>query len=83
MYFKNSQLVLLAIASATFITACGGGGGNGVPSVSEPIAQEVPASGVMAFINDLIGNTSDDASPIDVSAMTLNEDDSAEPTVVP
>lgn len=83
MYFKNSQLVLLAIASATFITACGGGGGSAGSSVSDPLAQVVPASGVMAFINDLIGNTSDDASPIDVGALSLSEDDSAEPTVVP
>ena len=83
MYFKISHRVLLGSVCAALLSACVGGGGSAGSSVSDPLAQVLPASGVMAFINDLIGNTSDEASPIEVGALTLSEDDSVEPTAVP
>lgn len=80
MYFIKSQLLVLGTVCAALLTACGGGGGGGAVGST---AQVVPASGIVAYFNSLFANTSDDATPVDISLVTLSEDDTAEPADIP
>lgn len=83
MYFKKSHLLVLGTVCAALLTACGGGSGGASIGAGESTAQVVPASGIVAYFNSLFANSNDDATPVDVSLVTLSEDDSAEPAALP
>lgn len=74
----------VALAAAAALSACGGdgnGGGSGSTGASGGIPASALASvdGLMAFMNDLIANRTDETSePIDLGDAALPTDDTTE-----
>ena len=71
----NLKLVLLSIVAAALVGGCGGGGGDEAPAPD--ISQSV--SSLLDFINNLIAGTGENGDLIDVNAINLAVDDTAEP----
>lgn len=79
MHKLNFKLMFGAIVAAAVIAGCGGGGSDdSAAAESASIGQSVTA--LVDFIGRMIKNTSENSDPIDVNALTLAVDDSAEPT---
>ena len=70
----NLKLVLLSIVAAALVGGCGGGGGDApAPDISQSV------SALLDFINNLIAGTGENGDLIDVNAINLAVDDTAEP----
>ncbi len=80
----NRKLWLaMVLSTAMGLSACGGGGGDdtGANVANSPppdIGQNVAS--VLDFMRSLIAGTSETGDPIDVNALTLAVDDTAEPS---
>ena len=81
---KNRKILLAMVLSmALGLSACGGGGGDGTeanvaPSPPPDIGQSVAS--LLDFMRSLIAGTSETSDPIDINALTLAVDDTAEPS---
>ncbi len=76
------RLMLAVLLSAALVAGCGwlGGGDGGVEATPAPapdIGQSSTA--LVAFMNDQIAATDETSEPIDIEALALAVDDSAEP----
>ena len=71
----NLKLVLVSIVAAALVGGCGGGGGGEEPAPD--ISQSVSA--LLDFVNNLIACTGENGDLIDVNAINLAVDDTAEP----
>lgn len=78
MFILNSKLRLTAVMAAALIAGCAGDNDHGAPAASTDIGQSVTA--LVNFINRMITDNSENSDPIDINALTLAVDDSAEPT---
>ncbi|MCZ4312182.1 hypothetical protein O4H66_02090 [Comamonadaceae bacterium G21597-S1] len=67
----------VALAAALGLAGCGGGGGDAPAAAPPDIARDVSA--LVDFISSLIAGTSETSEPIDIDALTLAVDDTAEP----
>ena len=77
---KLTWLASAALATA-LLAGCGGGGGNANAGIqSTDISQDLTA--LYNFMVGLIAGTSDSTDPIDVNALSLVTDDTAETTPV-
>jgi hypothetical protein len=75
----NSRLMLAAVLATALVAGCGGGGGGGpAPDPAAGVGQSVMAT--LDFIRSLIANNGENSEPVDISALTLAVDDSAEPS---
>jgi hypothetical protein len=82
MHKLKRGLMLAAVLSAALVAGCGGGGGGGggggVAATPAPdIGQSTTA--LVAFMNAQIAATDEISDPVDINALTLAVDDSAEP----
>ncbi len=81
------RYALVALAVAASLGGCGGGGdgGDSGPAPAPERTTDVPASarqsvsGLLAYMNELIGMTSSTSEPILVGDAVLPTDDAAEP----
>ena len=80
MHKLNSTMTLTAVAATLLMAGCGGGSDvSTTPAQPAPdIGQSVTA--LVDFIGSLISNHSENSDPIDINALTLAIDDTAEPT---
>jgi len=67
----------VAVAAAIGLAGCGGGGGDAVAPAPPDIGGDVNA--LVAYIQNLIAGTDETSEPIDINALTLAVDDTAEP----
>ena len=83
----------LLAAMAALLAACGGGGGGGevftAPPANTTTTTEVPSSaqssmsGLIAYLNDLIGNrTNDTSEPVVLGDAVLPKDETSEPLAI-
>jgi hypothetical protein len=76
----HSKLMTAAALSVVLLAGCGGGGDdnnhNGSGGSQGTAMQTV--TDVVAYINSLIGTTSDSAEPIDIEGITLAVDNGSE-----
>lgn len=76
----NSKAALTAVATALLMAGCGGGGdGNTAPAQPAPDPGQSVTT-LVDFIDRMITNNSENSDPIDINALTLAIDDTAEPT---
>jgi hypothetical protein len=71
------RLAAASVLAAALLVGCGGGGGGGGGTPAEDISQST--SDLLAFMNRLIAGTDETSDPIDINALTLAVDDTAEP----
>ncbi len=80
MLNKTTSMLGAAVVSAALLTGCGGGGGDGG---GDPVAPKPDTStsvgALVEFFQSLIAGTNDTSEPIDINALVLVVDDSAEP----
>ena len=82
----HSRLMAAAALSAALLAGCGGsnddnnssGSGSGSGSGGQQGAGARTVTDVVAFINGLIGGTSDSAEPVDIDGLTLTADNGAD-----
>ena len=82
----KARTALVALAACTALVACGGGnddgGGNATVGTSSqdsvPARALASASALVAYLQELIGASSDSAEPISLGDATLPVDDSNE-----
>ncbi|HYF43772.1 MAG TPA: hypothetical protein VEA35_15195 [Ramlibacter sp.] len=81
----KARTALVALAACTALVACGGGnddgGGNATVGSSQdsvPARALASASALVAYLQELIGASSDSAEPISLGDATLPVDDSNE-----
>jgi len=79
MHKLKRRLMLAAVLSALLVAGCGGGDGEGggEATPAPDIGQSTTA--LVAFMNGQIAATDEISDPIDINALTLAVDDSAEP----
>ena len=74
----KTRLLAASILAAALVSGCGGGGGGDGPV--EDISQST--SDLLAFMNRLIAGTDETSEPVDINALTLAVDDTAEPAAL-
>ena len=79
----HSRLMAAAALSAALLAGCGGSNddnnnNNNSGPGGQPGAGAQTVSDVVAFINGLIGGTSDSAEPVDIDGLTLTADNGAD-----
>ena len=74
----KTRLLAASILAAALVSGCGGGGGGDGPV--EDISQST--SDLLAFMNRLIAGTDESSEPVDINALTLAVDDTAEPAAL-
>ncbi len=76
----NTRLLLAGVMSVALLAGCGGGNNaSTTPTVpSADISQSVSA--VIDYIGNMIANYTENSDPVDVNAITLAVDNTAEPT---
>ena len=75
----------VVLAACALLSACGGGGDDGPASARTtdvPSSAQSSIDGLIAYINELIGQTSDTSSPVLVGDAVLPTSDSALPSPV-
>ena len=78
MFKLNSKLLAGAALSAALLAGCSGGGGGGA-TVAPPSGMAQTITSVVEFIKNLIASNGENTDPIDINALTLAVDDTAEP----
>jgi hypothetical protein len=78
----NRQLGLAMALATALLVGCGGGGSGGVVG-QVGATTDLSAAGVFTYISNLINGTSENAELVDVNALTLAGDDTAQPTPLP
>lgn len=79
------------LLTSALVTGCGGGGGgpNVASSTEGGTTDKAPAgigdsvAAMVEYITNLFAQTSDSTEPVDVNAVSLATDDTAEPSAVP
>lgn len=78
---KTMHGIALAGAAALVLAACGGSGsGNGAPAATTdvPASAQENAAGLVTFVNQQVGASSETAEPFLVGDAVLPVDDTAE-----
>jgi hypothetical protein len=80
---KNMDGIALLGAAALLLVACGGGGGDDraptpVATTDVPASAQADPAGLLAFINQQIGSSSDSSEPILLGEAVLPVDDTTE-----
>ena len=78
MLERNSKLLGTAVLAAALVAGCGGGGGSA--EVSTDISTGLSA--LMDYVNNLIASVGENGELVDVNALTLVVDDTAEPVAL-
>ena len=80
----NRKTLLAIAASCVALAACGGGGGGGgeASTGGVPNSAQTSVGGLITYLQQLIGNTSDTGEPVSLDNVTLPVDDTAEPTAI-
>ena len=74
MLERNSKLMLTAVLASALLAGCGGGGGSSeAPDISTSL------SALLDYMNNLIASVGENGELVDVNALTLVADESAEP----
>ena len=91
------RLAMLLIAMAMALAACGGGDGDGIvlgaggggpgdtpgsPTTQVPASAQGSVAGLIAYLQQLIAETSETSSPVLLGDAVLPTDDTAEPSAV-
>ena len=79
MLERNSKLLGSAVLAAALVAGCGGGGG-GSAEASTDISTSLSA--LLDYMNNLIASVGENGELVDVNALTLVVDDSAEPVAL-
>lgn len=85
MHHSNLRVTVVLLSAAALLAACGGDGGGGGSNSSAgdvPASAQQSASGLIAFMKDLIGRTDETSEPIALGNAVLPTDDTAEPAAV-
>jgi ABC-type glycerol-3-phosphate transport system substrate-binding protein len=78
MFKANSKLMAGAALSALLLAGCGGGG-SGSDAAAPPLTPvEQTVASIVDFINNLIASNGENTDPIDINALTLAADDTAD-----
>ena len=81
---NKSWTLMLCTATVAVLSACGGGGGDGVatanPAAGVPAAASISVAALVGYLKALVGADADTLEPVDVSAVSPPVDDTAEPT---
>jgi hypothetical protein len=99
MTTSHSRAALAATACALLLAACGGGGGGGepvaapstsatgtgdqVPGTGVPTAATTSVGSVIAFLQSLIGATSETGEPVALGHATLATSETDDPVARP
>lgn len=78
MHKFNLRLMLTAVAAASLLAGCGGGGGVAANDPGSEVGQSVEKT--INFVSYLIANNGESSDPIDLDPITLAVDDTADPT---
>ena len=84
----NRTILTLMVAAGTTLSACGGGGGGSDSSAGNGNNNGVPSSatqsvtGLVAYLQQLIGNTSETGEPVSLEGATLPVDDAGPPLAI-
>lgn len=84
MHFNAITRVLPATLCVALMSGCGGGNTTDpLATAAVPTPRELAASAVVGFVSGLFADTSGNATPTDLSLLTVGVDDSAEPAPIP
>lgn len=80
---KTHALVSIGVAVA-LLSACGGGGGEALPAVTDAVPADASASaaGMANWLGQLAATAPDDREPLDVAAFAPPQPDDTEPEVL-
>ncbi len=73
----KSRLLAATVVAAALVSGCGGGGGGSAEASSSDISTSLSA--LLAYMNNLIATVGENGELVDVNALTLVVDDTAEP----
>ena len=79
MLERNSKLFGTAVLAAALVAGCGGGGGGSAEASTDISAS---LSALLDYVNNLIASVGENGDQVDVNALTLVVDDSAEPAAL-
>ena len=84
MKTSKSLALLSTTAAVLALTACGGGGGDAVATTTPtiPDVTTISVSGMVKFMTDIMGLTSETTSPSDISTTELAVDEKSEPASI-
>lgn len=75
----NLRASIAMVMTAAVLTACGGGGGSRAAATTDvPASAQQSSAGLLAYISELIGMTSETSEPILVGDAVLPVDDTTE-----
>jgi hypothetical protein len=77
---RRLRVALATVAAAAALSACGGGGGGDGSEQPSAISQQV--SSLLAYMNQLIAGTDETSEPVDIEAVAVPVDDTAEPSAI-
>jgi predicted small lipoprotein YifL len=81
----NTKSWVLALAAATLLAACGGGGDLAQPPAAQPPTAQVPATatasvgGYVGYLKALVASMADTLEPVDVNAVKPPTSEATEP----
>ncbi len=76
----NVKMMLAAASAAALVAACGGGNDDPVVDPATQTGQSVQKT--IDYITSVIANNGDTSDAVDVNAITLAVDDTAEPSAL-
>ena len=77
------KILISALLAAAVLSACGGGDDGPPPATAQvPTSASQSVAGFVDYLKRLVVASADTLEPVDVSAVTPQVDDSAEPAVV-
>ena len=79
MKTNRKFLLPIVLSAALALSACGGGGDGGGAAPTPPDIS-LSVSALLDFMQGLVAGTSETSDPIDINALTLAVDDTAEPS---
>ena len=80
MLERNSKLLGTAVLAAALVAGCGGDDGGGSAQASTDISTSLSA--LLDYMNNLIASVGENGELVDVNALTLVVDDTAEPVAL-
>ena len=75
----KSRLLAATLVAAALVSGCGGGGGGGGNADASSTDISTSLSALLAYMNNLIATGDENGELVDVNALTLVVDDTAEP----